>query len=111
MTACSLTPSAPEGGAAMRLRGRRTRRLMAAVVVAAAGLCLFLTGCTVTATGRPAAAPDLGHWQPLPILNPHLGDLLLSAADVNAVGHTAGMMLRTPLTKMGHAEGLVSNPS
>ncbi|OBK46775.1 sensor domain-containing protein [Mycobacterium sp. 1081908.1] len=81
------------------------------VVVAAAGLCLLLTGCTVAATGRPAAAPDLGRWQPPPILTPRLGDLLLSAGDVNSVGHTRGMTLRTPIAKMGHAEDLVSNPS
>jgi hypothetical protein len=79
------------------------------VILAAAGLSLMLTGCTVTTTGRPAAAPDLGHWQSPAVLNPRLGNLLLSAGDVNAVGQTTTMALTTPISEMSHSEGVVGD--
>jgi hypothetical protein len=81
------------------------------VILAAAGLCLMLTGCTVSATGRPVAAPDLGHWQPPPILNARLDNLLLSASDVNAVGQTTAMAMRRPVSEMSHNEDVVSDPN
>src|SRR6516165_7213961 len=90
----------------------RTRRFVAGlgdVIVAAAGLCLMLTGCTVSEPGRPVAASDLGHWHPPPILNARLDKLLLSANDVNAVGQTADMALRRPISQMSHSEDMVSD--
>jgi hypothetical protein len=113
MTAVSANASAPIAGVAGRRVGAgRAHRVLAAlrcVVLAAAGLCLVLTGCTVAATGRPAAAPDLGHWQPPPILTQRLGDLLLTAGDVNAVGHTTAMAVRMPISELSHSEGLVAD--
>jgi hypothetical protein len=90
----------------------RPARFLAGVryaVLAAAGLCLMLTGCTVSTSGRPVAAPDLGHWQPPPVLNARLDNLLLSAGDVNAVGQTASMALRRPISQMSHNEDMVSD--
>ena len=79
------------------------------VVLFAVGLCLMLTGCTVSATGRPVAAPNLGHWQPPPILNARLTNLLLSPKDVNAVGQTTSMALRRPISEMSHSDDVVSD--
>ncbi|ORA83289.1 sensor domain-containing protein [Mycobacterium malmoense] len=93
---------APLGAATARHR-------IACVLFAAAGLCLMLTGCTVSTIGRPAAAPDLGHWQPPPILSSRLGNLLLSESDVNVVGGTTAMALRRPISEMSHSDGLGTN--
>ncbi|WP_082964087.1 sensor domain-containing protein [Mycobacterium sp. E796] len=79
------------------------------IVLAVVGLCVMLTGCTVSATGRPVAAPNLGHWQPAPILNARLAKLLLSAKDVNAVGQTTAMALRRPISEMSHSDDVVSD--
>jgi PknH-like extracellular domain len=78
-------------------------------LIAAVGLCLMLTGCTVSAAGRPVGAPNLGHWQPPPILNARLANLLLSAKDVNAVGQTASMTPRRPVSEMSHSDDVVSD--
>ena len=105
MTAVSMKAFKPVGAA-------RTHRIVAParyVILAAAGLCLLLTGCTVSVTGHPAPAPNLGHWQQPPILNSHLADLLLSASDVNTVGQTTAMALRSPISEMSHSEGLVAD--
>ena len=83
----------------------RTHRIVLAVV----GLCLMLSGCTVSATGRPVAAPNMGHWQPAPILNARLAKLLLSTRDVNAVGQTTSMALRRPISEMSHSDDVVSD--
>jgi hypothetical protein len=106
MTAVAGNASKPIGVASPR-----TRRIVAAVgcAVVAAGLGLVLTGCTVSANGRPAAAPDLGHWQPPQILNARLTNLLLSAGDVNAVGQTKTMAVRRPISEMSHSEDVVSD--
>ncbi len=107
MTATSVTASEPNGVGA-----GRTHRTVAAVryiIVATTGLCLMLTGCAVSTTGRPVAAPDLGHWQPAPILNARLDNLLLSANDVDAVGQTTNMALRRPISEMSHSEDVVSD--
>jgi hypothetical protein len=87
----------------------RTLRLAGWVLVAAAGMSLVLTGCTVSATGRPAAAPDLGHWRPPQTLNARLTNLLLSAGDVNALGQTTTMAVRRPISEMSHSEDTVSD--
>ena len=103
MIAMSVEASKPVGAAGGRLVGAgRAHRIVDGVryvILAAAGLGLMLTGCTVSATGRPVAAPDLGHWQPPPILNARLGNLLLSASDVDAVGQTTNMALRRPISR------------
>lgn len=107
MTATSVTASGPIGVGA-----GRAHRIVAGlryVVLSAVGLCLMLTGCTVSATGRPVAAPNLGHWQPPPILNARLANLLLSARDVNAVGQTTSMALRRPIAEMSHSDDVVSD--
>ena len=107
MSAMSVNAAKPIGVAA-----ERARRFVAGVgygIVAAAGLCLMLTGCTVSEPGRPVAASDLGHWHPPPILNARLDKLLLSANDVNAVGQTADMALRRPISQMSHSEDMVSD--
>ncbi len=78
-------------------------------VVSAVGLCLMLTGCTVSTAGRPVGAPNLGHWQPQPIRNARLANLLLSARDVNAVGQTTSMALRRPISEMSHSDDVVSD--
>lgn len=100
MTATSTEATEPTGH---RVAG--THRIVLAVV----GLCLLLTGCSVSATGRPAAAPNLGHEQPAPILNARLANLLLSAKDVNAVGQTANMAPRRPISEMSHSDDVVSD--
>jgi hypothetical protein len=78
-------------------------------VFAVTALCLLLTGCSVSVTGRPLAAPDLGHWQPAPILNARLASLLLTATDVDAVGQTTNMVVRKPISQMSHSEDQVSD--
>ncbi|MCV7100768.1 sensor domain-containing protein [Mycobacterium palustre] len=87
----------------------RTLRRAGWALVAAAAMALALNGCTVSATGRPVAAPDLGHWQPPHILNARLASLLLSAGDVNAVGQTTTMAVRRPISEMSHSEDTVSD--
>jgi PknH-like extracellular domain len=93
--------------------GRRRRAVTAVrfVLLAAAGVCLMLTGCTVSATGHPKAAPNLGHWQRPPILAHRLGDLLLSEGDVNAVGQSKAMALRRPISEMSHTESMGADPN
>ena len=102
MTATSVKASKPIGVGAGHPRGAgRTHRIAARAryaILATAGLCLMLTGCTVSTTGRPVAAPNLGHWQPAPILNARLDNLLLSASAVDAVGQTTNMALRRPIS-------------
>lgn len=78
-------------------------------VLVVAGLCLMLSGCAVSVSGRPLASPDLGHWQPTPALNTRLDNLLLSASDVDAVGQTTSMALRRPISEMSHSEDVVSD--
>ncbi|OBG68046.1 hypothetical protein A5703_11380 [Mycobacterium sp. E188] len=80
-------------------------------LVAALGLALLLTGCTATTTGHPAAAADLGRWQPPAILPQHLADLLLKENDVNAIAHTTGMAVRKPVSRMWHDDETISDPS
>ncbi|OBG95254.1 hypothetical protein A5697_02205 [Mycobacterium sp. E3251] len=79
-------------------------------ILAAVASALSLSGCTATTTGHPAAAPDLGRWQPPAILPQHLADLLLKEDDVNAIAHTTGMTVRKPVTRMWHDDEMVSNP-
>jgi hypothetical protein len=79
------------------------------IILAATAACLMLSGCTVSATGRPVAAPNLGHWQPPRILNARLDHLLLTAGDVDAVGQTTNMVLRRPISEMSHSEDQVSD--
>lgn len=81
------------------------------VILIAVALAVFLSGCTPTTTGHPAAAPDLGRWQPPAILPQHLADLLLKENDVNTIAHTTTMEVRKPITQMWHDEDMVSNPS
>ncbi|OOK65380.1 pknH-like extracellular domain protein [Mycobacterium kansasii] len=83
----------------------------ARALLAGVALALLLTGCTATTTGHPAAAPDLGRWQPPAILPQHLGDLLLTESDVNTIGHTTAMAVRKPVTRMWHDEDVVSDPT
>jgi hypothetical protein len=66
----------------------------------AAGLCLVLTGCTVTTSGRPAAGPDLGRWRPPPIQAAQLDGLLLSPSEVNAIGGSTNLAVRRPISGM-----------
>jgi len=106
-----MTANSVKASKALGVGDGRTHRLVAAVLVAAAGLCLVLTGCSVSTPGRPAAAPNLGHWQAPPILNARLGKLLLSSGDVNAVGQTTTMALRRPISEMSHSEDVVSDPN
>jgi PknH-like extracellular domain len=112
MAAPPTNASKPTRGPNLSLVGAmRTHRIAPTVryvILAAAGLCLMLTGCSVSITGRPVAAPDLGHWQP-PVPDPRLGNLLLSAGDVNAVGGTTTMALRASISEMSHNEGLVDD--
>lgn len=91
---------------------RRTATIRWAVLAVAAPV-LLLTGCTATATatGHPAAAPDLGRWQPPAVLAQHLPDLLLNENDVNTLAHTTAMVVRKPISRMWHDEDIVSNPS
>jgi PknH-like extracellular domain len=104
MTEMSVNASKPTFADAAR-----TRRIAGCLLLAAVGMALVLTGCTVSATGRPAAAPDLGHWRPPQVVNARLTDLLLSAGDVNAVGQTATMAVRRPISEMSHSEDVVSD--
>ncbi|BBZ73098.1 hypothetical protein MPRS_41910 [Mycobacterium paraseoulense] len=99
---------APHGGSA----GRRARFAPGArwAMLAAVALAVVLSGCTTTATGHPAAAPDLGHWQPAAILPQNLADLLLKEDEVDAIGHTTAMAVRRPVSRMWHDENVVSNP-
>lgn len=113
MSAVSLVQSGPirspqghEGGA-----GTRVGPPVRWVILAGIALALLLTGCMATAVGHPAAAPDLGRWQPPPILPQHLADLLLSENDVNTIGHTTAMAVRQPVSRMFHDETVVSNTS
>ncbi|OBF90056.1 hypothetical protein A5791_16540 [Mycobacterium sp. 852002-51163_SCH5372311] len=71
-----------------------------AVTFAAFGLCLMLTGCSVTTAGRPTAAPDLGRWQPAPIQPAQLNGLLLSPSEVNDIGGLTDLTLRSTLSQM-----------
>ena len=81
-----------------------------ALIFAAAGLSLTLTGCTDHVTGRGAAGPDLGHWQ-APLIQPQqLDNLLLGVADVNTIGHATAMTLRAPTSKMERTESVLSDP-
>lgn len=100
----SPAPQAHDGGAGTRMAATARR-----VILAGIALALLLTGCTATAVGHPAAAPDLGRWQPPPILPQHLADLLLSENDVNTIGHTTAMAVRQPVSRMWHDETVVSN--
>jgi hypothetical protein len=107
MAATSMNAPKPAGVA-----GGRTRRFVAGAryaIVATTTLCALLTGCTVSATGRPVAAPNLGHWQPPRVLNARLDQLLLSAGDVDAIGQTTNMVLRRPISEMSHSEDQVSD--
>lgn len=90
-------------------RRRRVRGGVRYVILATTAVCLLLSGCTVSATGRPVAAPNLGHWQPPRILNARLDHLLLTAGDVDAVGQTTNMVLRRPISEMSHSEDQVSD--
>ncbi len=85
------------------------KRSLRAVILAAVGLSLMLTGCTVTGTGRPAAAPDLGRWQPPMIPTARLGDLLLTVGEINSIASTTGMAVRMPISEMSRSETLVSD--
>jgi hypothetical protein len=102
MTAASTTVGAPRGSAA-RPGPRRTGRVAAGLrgmTFAAVGLCLLLTGCSVTTAGRPTAAPDLGRWQPPPIQPAQLDGLLLSPSEINAIGGSTDLTLRSTLSQM-----------
>lgn len=110
----TLSDPAIGSGIAKHVTGHRTPRLTATVrclILNAAALAVLLTGCTATSGGHPAAAPDLGRWQPPAILPQHLADLLLKENDVNTIAHTTTMAVRKPITQMWHDEDLVSNPS
>ncbi|GAA4531888.1 sensor domain-containing protein [Mycobacterium paraffinicum] len=114
MSAVSLRHQAgPISGAADQgPAGRRPGvvRVVRWVILAAVTLTLLVSGCTATSTGHPAAAPDLGRWQPPVILPQHLADLLLKEDDVNTIAHTTGMAVRKPVTRMWHDEEMVTNP-
>ncbi|MGD1256918.1 sensor domain-containing protein [Mycobacterium seoulense] len=102
------TTGAPNtGSAGCRPRFAPTARW---ALLAAVALAVVLSGCTTTATGHPAAAPDLGRWQPAAILPQNLADLLLKETEVNAIGHTTAMAVRKPVSRMWHDENVVSNP-
>lgn len=115
MSAAPLIHSRPiRSTAKPSIGGGATTRLAHAArwaILAGIALALLLTGCTATTIGHPAAAPDLGRWQPPPILPQHLADLLLSENDVNTIGHTTGMAVRQPVTRMWHDDAVVSNTS
>lgn len=108
MTVASLTGAHTQDTGARRPRFAPTAR---GALLAGVALALLLTGCTATTTGHPAAAPDLGRWQPPAILPQHLGDLLLTESDVNTIGHTTAMAVRKPVTRMWHDEDVVSDPT
>lgn len=115
MSAASLQPhTEPTSGASGPSTARHRPHLSPAVrwaLVATVGLALLLTGCTATTSGRPAAAADLGRWQPPAILPQHLPDLLLKEDDVNTIAHTTGMTVRKPVSRMWHDEEMLSNPA
>lgn len=92
-------------------RGPRLAPAARCVLLATIGLAMLLTGCTATTTGHPAAAADLGRWQPPAVLPQHLADLLLKESDVNTIAHTTGMAVRKPVLRMWHDDELISNPS
>jgi PknH-like extracellular domain len=102
VTAASTNESASGGRAAWG--GPRRRSAVAAglrgVTLAAIGLCLLLTGCSVTTGGRPTAAPDLGRWQPPTIQPAQLDGLLLSPSEVNDIGGSTNLTLRSTLSQM-----------
>ncbi len=104
-----MTAPSAHAARANGVDARRTPTVAHRVILAATTLCVLLTGCTVSATGRPVAAPDLGHRQPPRILNTRLDHLLLSAGDVDAVGQTTNMVLRRPIVEMSHSEDQVSD--
>lgn len=108
-----ITPTNVTGKQSTKHSARGSRRTAIArwVVLAGIALCLLLTGCTATTTGHPAAAPDLGRWQPAPILPTQMAGLLLSEHDINATAHTTDMAVRTPITRMWHDEDTISNPA
>jgi hypothetical protein len=101
--------TAGSGTASRRIGAAGTLRTVSAALLAAAAICLLVAGCAVTAPGRPAAAPDLGHWQPPRPLNTRLMNLLLNAGDVDAVGQTTAMAVRRAITEMSHSEDVVSD--
>jgi hypothetical protein len=111
----SQTVGGPAGQAAQRVvwsagRPHWIADRLRAVIFAAAGLSLVLTGCTDSITGRGAASPDLGRWQAPPVQPQQLGDLLLNAGEVNTVGRSTTMALRMPTSTMQHSENVVSDP-
>jgi hypothetical protein len=73
-------------------------------VFALIGLSLMLTGCSISAAGRPVAAPGLGHWQPPPIPNTDLEDLLLTAGDIHAIPGGSSLEVRRPVKALRHGE-------
>ncbi|WP_375487128.1 sensor domain-containing protein [uncultured Mycobacterium sp.] len=108
MTTASVTPDGqsskpPRGTAAAPARTRPTRAARY-LLLAGIGLSMVVTGCTVTATGRPTAAADLGHWQPPPIPTTRLADLLLSASELSAIGRSGDLQVRQPVSRMWHDE-------
>lgn len=116
MSAVSPNQAAPTRKAAKHSThgDRRTSPVASArrwAILAIGALALMLTGCTTTTPGNPAAAPDLGRWQPPPILPPQMAGMLLSETDVNTIGHTTAMAVRKPISRMWHDEYLVSNTS
>lgn len=104
-----IAPSANAPGLVGTGRGRRALAGARYLILATTALCLLLSGCTVSAAGRPVAGPHLGRWQPPRILNARLDHLLLTAGDVDAVGQTTNMVLRRPISEMSHSEEQVSD--
>ncbi|BBZ15266.1 sensor domain-containing protein [Mycobacterium branderi] len=92
----------PLSGEPRRSAGHKTTRGAAArgIALVTVGMSVLLAGCTVTAPGHPVAAPDIGHWQPPPIPTTRLDDLLLSGADVNAIGGETKLVLRKSTSQM-----------
>lgn len=87
----TLLAPAGEPDTAKHTTGHGGPRLTATVrwvILIAVALAVLLSGCTATTTGQPAAAPDLGRWQPPAILPQHLADLLLKENDVNTIART-----------------------
>jgi hypothetical protein len=112
MTAVSAHHRKPSDEVGTTKRAPRARRRggpLRWVVVAAAGLCVAVSGCTATATGRPVAAPGLGRWQPPPILAPHLSELLLSGEQIDAAAGTTGMTVLIPFSKLQHGQALIAD--
>ncbi len=96
---------------ASTIRTNRIRTSVRCASVATAGLCLMLTGCSSTTSGRPAAGPDLGHWQPPPIQATQLAGLLLTPSDVNNIGGSTHLAVRAPIAEMANDDDAVPNPS